>query len=804
MTVKRGKDEQSPASEGGAFELRRKAVSDVAPTTERSSIEPTLGPTTARSSIEPSATPAPVPRVSGVVLRERSSPPATLDAPAARLSALAPQTFGSESRSPDAVRPGALGYAPVPDRPRVISRPAVPPPSSERMPASADDFSGPPATQAHPHPLDASLLELLHDAFTDHAGPESRLDAAELQRSLEIKNPFLAERMLAVFDQNSDGVITRAEFLDRVRRLVFGSTSDKLRFAFRIHDLDADNVITRPELLRMITLCMAEEKTLLSPRAAEAMTDVLLKAADHNQDGRLTYREFEAVVGRYPKVLDLITRSEASWLAPNEDLLDRFQEPVSKRKRLKRALQNRLLPTALLSLWIIVNVALFVLAALRYRDQGANGFVMLARGAGAALNFNGALILIPVMRRLLTRMRRTPLLRKLPVDDAITFHRLVGQTMFGLALLHTAAHLANYARAGRGIVPGVFGSAAGLTGFFLLLAFGVMWWFSRPAVRRSGKFELFYFSHLLYIAWFALLLAHGPVFYLWAGVPLLGFAVEQLLRVSKSTERTRIHGATPLRSGVTRLDIARPEGFRHRAGDYLFIRIPTLARREWHPFTISSAPERERISLHVRSLGNFTGALRELAEKRNRDGNTEPLEAYLDGPYGTASAHIFEAQNAVMIGAGIGVTPFASVLESIVLRANEGATKLKKVHFFWINRDAYSFEWFAQLLLRLEEIDKARLVDIHMCMTDGRGHVTSACLNLAREISHELGNPDLITGLRSKTKLGRPDFRAELRAIVDQHSPEPVEVFFCGPPGLARKIERFSSELGLRFRQEHF
>jgi predicted ferric reductase/Ca2+-binding EF-hand superfamily protein len=657
---------------------------------------------------------------------------------------------------------------------------------------------------ANPHPLDASLLEVLHDAFTEHAGPESRLDAAELQRSLEIKNPFLAERMLAVFDQNGDGVITRAEFLDRVRRLVFGSTSDKLRFAFRIHDLDGDNVITRPELLRMITLCLAEEKTLLNARAAESMTDLLLKAADRNRDGKLSYKEFEAVVGRYPKVLDLITRSEASWLTPNEDLLERFQSPPTARKRFKRALQNRWMLAAILTLWVLANVALFVHAVLRYRELGANGFVMLARGAGATLNFNGALILIPVMRRLLTAMRRTPGFRKLPVDDAIAFHRLVGVTMFALALVHTAAHLGNYATSGKGILPGTFGTPAGLTGFFLLTVFAVMWWCSRPAVRRSGKFELFYFSHLLYVAWFALLLVHGPVFYLWAGVPLLGFAVEQILRVSTRARRTEILAATPLRSGVTRLEIARPEGFGHRAGDYLFIRIPALARREWHPFTISSAPERERISLHVRSLGNFTGALRELAEKRSAEGNKEPLEAYLDGPYGTASAHIFEARNAVLIGAGIGVTPFASVLESIVLRANEGKTNLNKVHFFWLNRDAYSFEWFAALLLRLEEIDKGHLVEIHMCMSDGRGHVTSAALNLAREISHELGNPDLITGLRSKTKLGRPDWRAELQAIVDRHAPEPIDVFFCGPPGLARKIERFSAELGIRFRQEHF
>lgn len=770
------------------FELTRKASE--APATERSTLDPPAD--------------SPATRTSGVVTKSAVLPtlPPLAHAPVPRVSGIVSRSPGTESVAPNAVRPAALGYAPVADRPRVISRPAVPP--SERAPTSVDDLSGPPATQAHPHPIDATLLDVLHDAFTEHAGPESRLDAAELQRSLEIKDPFLAERMLAVFDQNGDGVITRAEFLDRVRRLVFGSTSDKLRFAFRIHDLDGDNVITRPELLRMITLCMAEEKTLLSPRAAESMTDLLLKAADKNRDGRLSYKEFEAVVGRYPKVLDLITRSEASWLTPNEDLLERFSAPPPNKKRLKRALQNRWLPVAILTLWLLANVALFVSAVLRYRDAGANGFVMLARGAGATLNFNGALILIPVMRRLLTRLRRTPGLRKLPVDDAIAFHRLVGISMFVLALVHSAAHLGNYVKAGSGVVSGVFGTPAGLSGFSLLLVFSVMWWCSRPAVRRSGRFELFYFSHLLYVAWFALLLSHGPVFYLWAGVPLLGFAVEQVLRASTRTRKTEILGAAPLRSGVTRLEIARPEGFQHRAGDYLFVRIPALARREWHPFTISSAPERERLSLHVRSLGNFTGALRELAEKRSAEGKAEPLEAYLDGPYGTASAHIFEARNAVMIGAGIGVTPFASVLESIVLRANEGKTDLKKVHFFWINRDAYSFEWFAALLLRLEEIDKGHLVDIHMCMTDGRGHVTSTALNLAREISHELGNPDIITGLRSKTKLGRPDWRAELQAIVDQHAPEPVDVFFCGPPGLARKIERCSAELGIRFRQEHF
>ncbi|XP_033104344.1 uncharacterized protein LOC117106931, partial [Anneissia japonica] len=41
------------------------------------------------------------------------------------------------------------------------------------------------------------------------------------------------------------------------------------------------------------------------------------------------------------------------------------------------------------------------------------------------------------------------------------------------------------------------------------------------------------------------------------------------------------------------------------------------------------------------------------------------IEVYIDGPYGAPSQHIFQAEHAVLIGAGIGVTPFASILQSI-------------------------------------------------------------------------------------------------------------------------------------------
>ncbi len=44
---------------------------------------------------------------------------------------------------------------------------------------------------------------------------------------------------------------------------------------------------------------------------------------------------------------------------------------------------------------------------------------------------------------------------------------------------------------------------------------------------------------------------------------------------------------------VVRLKIERPPYFEYNAGDYVYVNIPHVARFEWHPFTISSAPEDE-------------------------------------------------------------------------------------------------------------------------------------------------------------------------------------------------------------------
>ena len=60
------------------------------------------------------------------------------------------------------------------------------------------------------------------------------------------------------------------------------------------------------------------------------------------------------------------------------------------------------------------------------------------------------------------------------------------------------------------------------------------------------------------------------------------------------------------------------------------------------------------------------------------------LKIYVDGPYGAPSVHIFEAEHAVLIAGGIGVTPFASILQSIMKKVQSATNDCPLCHHKWI------------------------------------------------------------------------------------------------------------------------
>lgn len=162
---------------------------------------------------------------------------------------------------------------------------------------------------------------------------------------------------------------------------------------------------------------------------------------------------------------------------------------------------------------------------------------------------------------------------------------------------------------------------------------------------------------------------------------------------------------------------------------------------QYHPFTLTSAPEEDYLSVHIRCGGNFTKSLAKAVgcsfEERKRGpdvgsevvGLNDDTEAgqrnsairrilprlHIDGPFGSASEDVFKYEIAILVGAGIGVTPFASILKSVWYRMNypKEKTRLNKVYFFWICRDFDSFEWFRSLLMAIEAQDMNNHIEIH-------------------------------------------------------------------------------------------
>lgn len=661
-------------------------------------------------------------------------------------------------------------------------------------------------TQSRAAFVDQRLITLLMRAFGKHAGTDKMIDASDLQKALGLQSEYLARRVLARFDHDEDGVVSRDDFLEGVQRLVLGSDLDKLRFAFAIHDHDEDGSIDEGELVRMIALSLAESDVRWrGEQTPESLARTMMNDADTNRDGRLSFAEFERVVMRHPHILAKMTRSEALWISPSEDMLARLdpKTPPTTLTRISRWLANHWREASFFGLWLVANFALFFAFAF----GTANIFIGLGQATGHCLSFNAALVVLLALRRFLTKVRASALGNLVPVDAAIDFHALIGHTMFGLAIAHTLTFLAAYVSGHEpaSLLSLLTTTRRGITGAVLVIAFIVMWAFSLERVRRSQRFELFYFTHLLYIVWLAGAAIHEPRFLLFAGIPMIALLIEHVMRAQRRGYATVAHQALALRSGVTELVVERPPGFHFEAGDYAFLRIPKVAAREWHPFTISSAPEGADLTFHIRSLGNWTSALRKHVEASEKEAQAKPFVVHVDGPYGSPTAHLFDARFAVLIGAGIGVTPFASVLASLVARhGTERAAPLVKGHFYWVNRDQYSFEWFNELLHGVELKDITKLFDLHLHMTGGRTGVLSTALETSREIAHDQGQQDVVTGLRAYTHFGPPEWKLELERIRDAHRGHPVDVFFCGPPGLGTKIAKLCRELGLRYHEERF
>ncbi|KAI1295280.1 ferric reductase NAD binding domain-containing protein [Xylaria venustula] len=474
---------------------------------------------------------------------------------------------------------------------------------------------------------------------------------------------------------------------------------------------------------------------------------------------------------------------------------------------------------------------------------------MIARSAALVLHVDVALILFPVCRTFISIARQTPLNGIIQFDKNITFHITTAWSIVFFSWVHTIAHWNNFAQIAAKNHLGFYGflaanlaSGPGWTGYIMLVALMGMVFTSVEKPRRAN-YERFWYTHHMFIVFFIFWAIHGAFcmiqpdtapFCISVGTTAVGvfwqywtyggfiYLAERIAREVRGRHKTYISKVIQHPSNVCEIQIKK-ENTKTRAGQYIFLCCPEVSLWQYHPFTLTSAPEEDYISVHIRMVGDFT---RELSAALGCDwskkeggkdaskvvgvdkenGEVDPAlrrvlpRVYIDGPFGSASEDVFKYEVSVLCGAGIGVTPFASILKSIWYRMNypQKKTRLSKVYFFWICRDFGSFEWFRSLLMAIEAQDVDGRIEIHTYLTAKikADDATNIMINDAN------ADRDAITGLRSPTNFGRPNWDMIFRGIRKLHAPAEAGVFFCGPKGLGSTLHVFCnkySEPGFSF-----
>jgi predicted ferric reductase len=342
----------------------------------------------------------------------------------------------------------------------------------------------------------------------------------------------------------------------------------------------------------------------------------------------------------------------------------------------------------------------------------------------------------------------------LPFHKAVEAHAIAGTAALVFGAIHVGAYGAMYL-----VAPEVFRGAAYpsalATGVALTVLLGMLAW--GASVRKRGRFEAFYLTHFLTIPIAVLLLVHAPLGLAILGAPLLLFLLDRVSRVAWMSRSARIERVAVDGRDID-LVIARPQQFSYQAGDYAFLCAPAISRLQWHPFSLVNAPSAAgSLSFRIRRAGSWTTALADM----------EPgTVVFVDGPFASPCRDLYGCRRAIVVAAGIGITPFASFLAEVHERGPDDVP-FDRLALYWSERDEGSFHGFRQR------------VDALVGELPGK---FTANLSVGRGI----------------------DWEAELARLAHDDDLRGATLFFCGPPALSGVLRSATRRHGFRFRTESF
>ncbi|KAH7519339.1 hypothetical protein FEM48_Zijuj08G0025700 [Ziziphus jujuba var. spinosa] len=632
--------------------------------------------------------------------------------------------------------------------------------------------------------------------------------------------------------------------------------------------------------------------------------------ADSNEDGRVTREEvqelwqLEALLlqrDTYMNYSRPLSTASVGW----SQNLSSFR-PKNLLRRASSKLQDLILENWqrgwIIIFWFLAIASLFTWKFYQYRQKAAfrvMGYCLAtAKGAAETLKLNMALILLPVCRNTLTWLRSTRARSIVPFDDNINFHKMVAGAIAIGIIVHAGNHLtcdfrllvnsspeefaaiSSYFHGRKPTYQGLVTGKEGITGISMVVLMAISFTLAARRFRRNmvrlpppfnklTGFNAFWYSHHLLGLVYVLLIIHGNYLYLvhkwyqkttwmYISVPLLLYMAERSIRTCRSEHyAVKIIKVSVLPGNVFNLIISKPLGFKYKSGQYIFLQCPTISPFEWHPFSITSAPGDDNLSVHIRMVGDWTQELKrvvtegddpssifgraQFGQHLNQRGQPRLL---VDGPYGAPAQDYRNYDVLLLVGLGIGATPFISILRDLLnsSRAAEDQTdsntetsrsddslnsftssnvtpggkkksqRTTNAHFCWVTREPGSFEWFKGVMDEVAEMDHKGQIELHNYLTSvyEEGDARSTLITMVQALNHAKHGVDILSGTRVRTHFARPNWKEVFAKIASKHPYATVGVFYCGMPVLAKELKKLSQELSKKtstrfeFHKEYF
>ncbi|XP_043719164.1 respiratory burst oxidase homolog protein A-like [Telopea speciosissima] len=667
------------------------------------------------------------------------------------------------------------------------------------------------------------------------------------------------------------------------------SFDSRLQIFFDMVDKNEDGRIGEEEVKEIIELSASANKLARLKEQAEEYAALIMEELDPEGLGYIELWQLETLLLQKDTYLNY---SQA--LGYTSQALSRNLAELARPGRIQKwktnagyFLEENWKRMWMFVVWIGVMVGLFAWKWIQYKNKAAfqvMGYCLLfAKGGAETLKLNMAIILFPVCRNTITWLRSTRLSKIFPFDDNINFHKSIAAAIVVGIILHAGDHLAcdfprllnSSPEAYNMYLAADFGSPKPtyseimsqlepLIGVLMVILMAISMtlatsWFRRsqlpkPFNKLTG-FNSFWYSHHLFIIVYALLIVHGQYLYLdhvwyqkttwmYIAIPMTLYAGERFLRFFRSGfYGVRLIKVALYPGKVLTLQMSKPPHFHYKSGQYMFVQCPAVSPFEWHPFSITSSPGDDYLSVHIRQLGDWTNELRRVFEKvceapapasgksgllRADESTSKTLpKLFVDGPYGAPAQDYRKYDVLLLAGQGIGATPFISILKDLLnnlFKAEEqkpghhGRTDQKPLrttnaYFYWVTREQGSFDWFKGVMNEVAELDDKGVIELHNYLTSvyEEGDARSTLITMVQALNHAKNGIDIVSGTKVRTHFARPKWRQIFSRLRSKHPNATVGVFYCGAAVLATEIKQLCFEFNQKpdstrfeFHKEHF